>query len=432
MPFHRIFNPVCDDSFSTHRFGRCRVTDPAPDRLADAGEIQLPMAELFVSRTDRRGVLQSGNAVFQRISGFPWDRLLGAPHRIIRHPDMPAGVFQLFWDWLLEGRKIGAFVRNSTVDGRHYWVFAVALPAPEGFVSVRMRPSGPLFEMIRPIYADLRRREREEGLSPADSRDLFLATLLRHGHDSYGTFMSAAMEEVFAARGAALQRNDPPRVAQARRLGAAVGTARRHAARIAALFEEIRGVPTNIRILAAQLERGGGPIGVISTNHTTLSEEMLAGVAEFRDATTRTAGIIGDGLFLACTSALVGEIAEIHLREESLPPGIDAAAEARILQQLDRQCHEAARSALAGIPAQAEIFAKLAHGVKRHVTGLDVTRIMCKIENARLAQGTSGLSEIIDNLEDVQARIARELAEIERASRTILAAARPRGLAHVA
>ncbi|MEM8554727.1 MAG: chemotaxis protein, partial [Pseudomonadota bacterium] len=45
--------------------------------------------ELFFSRTDERGVILSGNTVFQRVADYPWDDLLNAPHKIIRHPDMP-------------------------------------------------------------------------------------------------------------------------------------------------------------------------------------------------------------------------------------------------------------------------------------------------------------------------------------------------------
>jgi len=53
--------------------------------------------ELFFSRTDKRGVIQSGNSVFQRVSDYTWDDLLGAPHKNNRHKDMPKAVFWLMW-----------------------------------------------------------------------------------------------------------------------------------------------------------------------------------------------------------------------------------------------------------------------------------------------------------------------------------------------
>ncbi|MGY6412196.1 MAG: PAS domain-containing protein [Alkalilacustris sp.] len=405
------------------------MTIPRP---TDPNELPLSIEELFVSRTDGRGVIQSGNAVFRRMSGYDWDRLLGAPHKLIRNPDMPSGAFELFWAELKAGRKVGAYVKNRAADGRFYWVFAVAMPAPGGYVSVRIKPTTELLDRIRPVYADLRRRESEDGLSPEASRDAFLLALHGLGYPTYASFMAAALEGEYSARMRSLGRTLPARVRRGQALAQAIAKASENALTITRLFEEIRGVPTNIRILAAQLERGGGPIGVISTNHTTLSEEMMTGVTEFRAATERTGRAIEEGVFRACASALIDDVTGIYQREDGLPEAIDIAAESVLLGDLARQCEAESDLAMASIATQAEVFAKLAMGVKRHVAGLDVTRIMCKIENARLGDRATGLSEIIDRLEEVQARIALQLAEIERASRTILTSARQTGLADVA
>ena len=405
------------------------MTIPRP---TDPNELPLSIEELFVSRTDPHGLIQAGNAVFRRMSGHDWDRLIGAPHKLIRHPDMPSGVFHLFWAELKAGRKVGAYVKNRAADGRHYWVFAVAMPAPGGYVSVSIKPTGGTLDRIRPIYADLRRRETEDRLRPEDSRAAFLLALRDLGHDDYTSFMAQALEAEYTARVRALDRPLDDRVRRGHALGSAIRRAGDNAAAITRLFEEIRGVPTNIRILAAQLERGGGPIGVISTNHTTLSEEMMAGVTEFRAATDRTGRAIDEGVFRACACALIGDVAGIYLAEDGLPETIDVPAETRLLRDLAARCAAESDAAMAAIATEAELFAKLAKGVKRHVAGLDVTRIMCKIENARLGDTTSGLSEIIDRLEEVQARIAVQLADIERASRTILTGALRQGLSHVA
>nr|WP_274609779.1 PAS domain-containing protein [Rhodobaculum claviforme] len=386
----------------------------------------------MISRTDARGIIESGNSVFRRVCGHDWDRLLGAPHKLIRHPDMPAGVYHLFWAELNAGRTVGAYVKNRTADGRHYWVFAVAMPAPEGFVSIRMKPTSPMLDRIRPLYATLRRRETEEALTPDASHAALCAALGAWGHDSYRAFMACALEAEFTARAEAMGRGLEARVRRGRSLGQAIAAARRNAAEITRLFEDIRGVPTNIRILAAQLERGGGPIGVISTNHTTLSEEMLTGVNDFRAAAEHTGRSIEEGIFRSCALALLQEVADSYLGDAGLPAAIDPPRETRLLRDLAARGQLESDAAMAAIATQAEHFAKVAKGVKRHVAGLDVTRIMCKIENARLSDTTSGLSEIIDTLEEVQSRIAVQLAEIERASRAILSGTRRGGHLHVA
>ncbi|CAN0589027.1 unnamed protein product, partial [Ectocarpus sp. 12 AP-2014] len=111
--------------------------------------------DLFMSRTDDRGVIQSGNQTFQRLSGHDWNTLIGAPHKIIRHPDMPKCVFRLFWDTLKAGDPVGAYVKNRSKEGRYYWVFAIALPVEDGFVSVRLKPSSRFFETVKGVYASL-------------------------------------------------------------------------------------------------------------------------------------------------------------------------------------------------------------------------------------------------------------------------------------
>lgn len=389
-----------------------------------SGELVFHPRELLISRTDTRGVIRAANGAFRRLSGYGWDRLIGAPHRVIRHPDMPRGVFRLFWERLQAGLPVGTYVRNREASGRYYWVFAVALPVEGGYLSVRMKPAGPVFEGIPDFYAGLLRAETETGADPAESRAALIEGVQGLGYESYEDFMAAALCSEYTARAEHLSRSLDRSVVQGRAMSAAIRAARSHAIRIARLFDEIRNVPTNIRILAAQLEEGSGPIGVISTNHTTLSDEMLSGVEAFGDAAADTYAAITSGLFLSCSAALLHEVADTYTKETDLPEAIDRVAEARLLSGTSRACEARAEEALAGIMAEARRFAEVTAALKRHVAGLDVTRIMCKIENARFRHATSGLTEIIDNLEDVQAQIGTQLTEIEKASQGILATAR--------
>ncbi|MEI7926857.1 MAG: PAS domain S-box protein, partial [Chloroflexota bacterium] len=73
---------------------------------------EFDVAELFFSTTDEKGIIVSGNDVFVRVSGWSDDELHGAPHNIIRHPDMPRVVFQLLWQYLDRQHPIAAYVKN--------------------------------------------------------------------------------------------------------------------------------------------------------------------------------------------------------------------------------------------------------------------------------------------------------------------------------
>jgi PAS domain S-box-containing protein len=156
-------------------------------------EAQFHLSELFYSRTDPRGVIQAGNTVFQRVAGYDWDELVGAPHKIVRHPDMPKGVFQLVWDRLGQGKPTGCYVKNRCKNGRFYWVFALIAPIEGGYVSTRLKPTSPLREKVELIYKSLLAREREEGLKPSASADAMLEALKKAGYSSYDAFQSHAM-----------------------------------------------------------------------------------------------------------------------------------------------------------------------------------------------------------------------------------------------
>lgn len=125
--------------------------------------------ELIVSKTDRRGLLTYCNDVFRRISGFTDAELIGRPHSLVRHPEMPRTVFHLLWETIESGREIFAYVVNRSKNGDHYWVLAHVTPTFDrdgtiiGFHSNRRCPDRSAIEKIRPLYAQLRDAEQRAG-----------------------------------------------------------------------------------------------------------------------------------------------------------------------------------------------------------------------------------------------------------------------------
>ena len=177
---------------------------PSSAGTPDASEAPFGIDELFFSRTDPGGIIQAGNAVFRRVSGYEWDELLAKPHKIIRHPDMPRAVFRLLWDTIREGRPIGAYVQNRAKDGRHYWVFAVVTPVAGGYLSVRLKPGSELLGVVKQEYTALGSAERAGALDPGVSAAALLARLAELGFPDYPAFMAAALGQEIAARDAAL------------------------------------------------------------------------------------------------------------------------------------------------------------------------------------------------------------------------------------
>jgi methyl-accepting chemotaxis protein len=113
--------------------------------------------EFIVSRTDTRGLITYINPYFLEISGFTESELIGAPHNIVRHPDMPAEAFEDLWRTLQAGKPWTGYVKNRCKNGDYYWVLANATPIWEGnqvagYLSVRTKPERAMVEKVDQVY----------------------------------------------------------------------------------------------------------------------------------------------------------------------------------------------------------------------------------------------------------------------------------------
>lgn len=129
--------------------------------------------DFIVSKTDTRGIITYGNPIFIEFSGYTEEELLGAPHNIIRHPDMPRAAFQLAWSTIQSGKEFFGYVKNMSKDGGFYWVFTHITPdfAPGGqivgYYSVRRCPKRSAIEKIEPVYRQMLAAEKAAGSSKA-------------------------------------------------------------------------------------------------------------------------------------------------------------------------------------------------------------------------------------------------------------------------
>ncbi|QDV06657.1 Aerotaxis receptor [Planctomycetes bacterium Poly30] len=131
--------------------------------------------EILVSKTDPKGRITYANRTFLRLAQYSEQELLGAPHSIIRHPDMPGCVFQLLWDTVMAGEEIFAYVVNRSKSGDFYWVLAHVTPTFGGdgrilgYHSNRRCPSREAIKTASQLYGELRALERA-ATSPAAGR----------------------------------------------------------------------------------------------------------------------------------------------------------------------------------------------------------------------------------------------------------------------
>ena len=165
--------------------------------VPDQAERFLGHEDLIVSKTDTRGIMTYVNQTFVEISGYSEAELLGKPHNLIRHPDMPRGVFKLLWDTIAEGGEVFAYVVNRAKDGSRYWVLAHVTPTFGGYGSIagyhsnRRAPARAAIAAIEALYAQMRAEEaRHTNVREAAEASLALmADLLDRQGRTYEQFV---------------------------------------------------------------------------------------------------------------------------------------------------------------------------------------------------------------------------------------------------
>lgn len=151
-------------------------------------EKKLKNNDFIVSKTDTKGVITYCNKIFLNMAEYSEEDLLGKPHNLIRHPDMPKVAFKFAWDFIKSGQEFFGFVKNLTKSGKFYWVFTNISPDYDenkniiGFTSVRRQANTEAIKTIEPIYKKLIEIEKMQGIEGSKK---FLLDFLEENNTSY-------------------------------------------------------------------------------------------------------------------------------------------------------------------------------------------------------------------------------------------------------
>lgn len=129
---------------------------------------------ILVSRTNDKGIITHANHAFIEVSGYTRSELVGSPHRIVRHPDMPKRVFKSMWATIQSGREWRGYLKNLRKDGDHYWIYATVVPVIRngsiiGYTSVRRTIDQETIRRCEAAYAGMRREAEGKSL-PDDAK----------------------------------------------------------------------------------------------------------------------------------------------------------------------------------------------------------------------------------------------------------------------
>jgi len=123
-------------------------------------ELTLSKDIMIVSETNVKGEIVFANNDFCKIAGYSIDELIGKPHNVVRHKDMPKVAFKSLWETIQAGRIWKGIVKNKTKDGKYYWVNATAFPSKSlngeiRYISIRVKPTKEEIENAQKLYSTL-------------------------------------------------------------------------------------------------------------------------------------------------------------------------------------------------------------------------------------------------------------------------------------
>ena len=157
-------------------------------------EIILNPKRYIVSKTDKKGIIEYGNDYFVEVCGYSESELIGKPHSIIRHPDMPKIAFKLMWDRINKAENFMAVVKNLAKDGSYYWVVTDFEPKVDPITNeiishTAFRKAAPrkAIETMIPIYAKLIEIEKDGGMEASEK---YLRGFLEDRHTTYDAFIN--------------------------------------------------------------------------------------------------------------------------------------------------------------------------------------------------------------------------------------------------
>ncbi|MBA3025152.1 MAG: PAS domain-containing protein [Sulfurimonas sp.] len=137
------------------------------DKVVPINEEYMFDGNVIISQTDLHGVITYANKMFCQISGYSAQELLGKPHNIIRHPDMPKAAFEKMWSTIQGGQAWNGLVKNLRKDGLYYWVETEILPIKDeegkliGYIAARKPASRKNIQESDELYTKMLNSENE-------------------------------------------------------------------------------------------------------------------------------------------------------------------------------------------------------------------------------------------------------------------------------
>lgn len=306
-------------------------------------ESPFDISELFISRTDERGIIQSGNEVFVRVSEHSRDHLIGSPHNIIRHPHMPKAVFRLLWNNIKQDKVVIAYVKNKSATGKYYWVLASVFPVKGGYFSIRLKPTSGVLRIVEEIYQEVLIVENEKGIDAALAHMVQLVQ--KSGFENYDAFQAYALKTEMQLRDQAVASSSGNATLNCRKSRHSRGFCEMHDSVLVAAYgfsetvksleifndlkqkcgsetkiiaracERLESLAVNMSISAHKLGKDGSTLAVVANTFQATTKQVIQNFANFEKFSSEVLAKLEDVMFSISCSRVQTEMLAFFLKE---------------------------------------------------------------------------------------------------------------------
>lgn len=397
-------------------------TQPQGKRAQE--DLDIPRDAILVALTDSRGTLTGLSASYGDIARHDPQALIGRPLAELRHDDTPPELAGLVEERLALGCPSAMPVKLRAADGRGFWVIEVTTPMPQGGrMLLQFRPFGQYLAPVQAIYKAARARPEAK---PDAARSQLRQDLMGLGFAGFGDFCTALLSDDLRARAADLNAGLSGQVRTMEELAKMAATMRDAAHDLGEGFRNIRNEPVNMRILSNRLESGGASISMISQNYEMMAQEMGGNIDRLCSKKDGWLAMIwtaaGDGRMAVMAAELLRELPAPALA--ACAPGLDPA---RAVPDHIARLEAGARDHVRNIVQACVSVPELGRQLRRRINGLDVVKLLCRVENCRIGSRDVGLTAIIERLESFHSetdallgRLSRNASHISQKAQTLI------------
>lgn len=395
-----------------------------PTTHAKGEAVKTDSRAIFASTTDEKGVIRGTNLCFQTISEYSERDLTGAPHKIVRHPDMPRGLYYLLWERLKAGKPCCSYIKNRTASDGYYWVFATLTRSPDGYFSVRVSPGTPHRDTAEEVFAKLKSAE-QAGMKPEESAALLLKELKDRGHSSYDAYMSTTLQEELNTRDD-LPNEVASKLEKIDKLYAHTDQADDVAESILSIFKQVRGEPVNLQILSGRMEEAGAAIATISRNYDSMATDTFSMIERLSHRETGNLSTMRAAIAKCSADIRMAALCETAVAQaESGMFGDEAGSEmTRFLSEQAEHLYSNVQFTLTEVASLGLTIPETCRQLRRRMNGLDLVKLLCRVESGRISDGSNGMNGIISRLEDAHTRTYRHIADLSNLATQINAVSR--------